>query len=42
MADPRVPALGEDSRAVLEEAGYSDAEVDALVAAGVVGERRDG
>ena len=31
------PLLGEHSRGVLREAGYSDAEVEALVAAGVAG-----
>ncbi len=34
-ARPWVNALGADSRAVLAEAGYSEAEIDALVAAGV-------
>jgi crotonobetainyl-CoA:carnitine CoA-transferase CaiB-like acyl-CoA transferase len=29
-------AIGEDSRAVLRGAGYTDAEIDALVAKGVV------
>ncbi|HEV3230986.1 MAG TPA: CaiB/BaiF CoA-transferase family protein [Candidatus Dormibacteraeota bacterium] len=37
-ADPRVAKLGEDSRAVLAELGYTDAEIEALVAAGVTGE----
>jgi crotonobetainyl-CoA:carnitine CoA-transferase CaiB-like acyl-CoA transferase len=32
------PRLGEHSRAVLREAGYDDAAVDALVAAGVTGD----
>jgi formyl-CoA transferase len=32
------PRLGEHSREVLTEAGYSAAEIDALVAAGAVGE----
>jgi crotonobetainyl-CoA:carnitine CoA-transferase CaiB-like acyl-CoA transferase len=32
------PRLGEHTRAVLVEAGYSDAEIDALVSAGVVRE----
>lgn len=37
----RQPDLGADGRSVLEEAGYSPGEVDALIAAGVLsGERR--
>ncbi|NKB55652.1 MAG: CoA transferase [Alphaproteobacteria bacterium] len=32
------PGLGEHTRAVLTEAGYSDAEIDALIEAGTVGE----
>jgi crotonobetainyl-CoA:carnitine CoA-transferase CaiB-like acyl-CoA transferase len=34
----RYPQLGGDSRAVLGEAGYSPAEIDSLVRAGIVGE----
>ena len=32
--DGPVPALGADTRAVLRESGFSDAEIDALIAAG--------
>jgi itaconate CoA-transferase len=31
-----VPALGEHSRAILSEAGYSEAEIDALAASGAI------
>ncbi len=34
------PAFGADSRAVLAEAGYSDAEIDALIESGVVPRER--
>jgi crotonobetainyl-CoA:carnitine CoA-transferase CaiB-like acyl-CoA transferase len=33
------PSTGQHGRAILHEAGYSDAEIDALVKSGVVGER---
>lgn len=36
------PLLGQHNREVLAEAGYPDAEIDALEAAGVVGTRPDG
>jgi crotonobetainyl-CoA:carnitine CoA-transferase CaiB-like acyl-CoA transferase len=37
VADPIAPPLlGQDSRAVLAELGYAKAEIDALVAAGVL------
>jgi crotonobetainyl-CoA:carnitine CoA-transferase CaiB-like acyl-CoA transferase len=35
------PRLGEDSRAILREAGVDDAAIDRLIAAGVVGTDRD-
>jgi crotonobetainyl-CoA:carnitine CoA-transferase CaiB-like acyl-CoA transferase len=31
------PRLGEHTREVLRETGYTDAEIDAFVAAGIVG-----
>jgi crotonobetainyl-CoA:carnitine CoA-transferase CaiB-like acyl-CoA transferase len=31
------PVLGEHSRTVLQDAGYAEADIDHLVAAGVVG-----
>ena len=34
------PMLGEHTRAILAEAGYGDAEIDALVSAGAVEELR--
>jgi len=34
------PAVGQDSRAILEEAGHDAAAIDALIAAGIVAERR--
>jgi crotonobetainyl-CoA:carnitine CoA-transferase CaiB-like acyl-CoA transferase len=36
------PLTGEHTRDVLREAGYPDEEIDALIAAGIVGEHRDG
>ena len=36
------PLAGEHTRDVLREAGYPDAEIDALIAAGAVAERRNG
>ena len=33
------PGIGQHGRSILHEAGYSDAEIDALVKSGVVGER---
>ena len=33
---PPAPALGEHTREILRQAGYSDAEIEALIAAGVV------
>lgn len=38
-ARPAAPQIGEHSRSVLGQAGLTDAEVDALIDAGVVGER---
>ena len=35
--DRPAPLLGEHTRSVLEECGYSKEEVDAFVAAGIVG-----
>lgn len=32
----RIPSLGEDSRAILAELGYADADIDRLAAAGVI------
>jgi crotonobetainyl-CoA:carnitine CoA-transferase CaiB-like acyl-CoA transferase len=32
----KVPALGENSRAILEELGYTDKEIDVLAAARVI------
>ena len=32
------PLLGEQSRAILSEAGYSDSDIDGLIERGVVGE----